>query len=82
LLAQGEAMAKLDSAKEKIGWLKVVFTVVAAGDASLIAWVYQSYEAGRTEPLPFAAIFVLELTAVLFWIHFYVYRTVDEMERL
>ena len=75
-------MAKLDSAKEKIGWLKVVFTVLAAGDASLIAWSYQSYEAGKTELLPITAIVVLELTAVVLWIHFYVYRTVGEMERL
>ena len=75
-------MAKLDSAKEKIGWLKVVFTVLAAGDASLLAWAYQAYDGGRTESLPVVLIVIFELTAVVFWIHFYVYRTIEDLEQL
>jgi hypothetical protein len=32
-------MSRLDSAKEELGWLKVVFAVLVAIDASLIAWL-------------------------------------------
>ena len=42
-LAWTKHMAKPDSAKEEIGWLKAVFAVLAAIDASLIAWVAQVY---------------------------------------
>ena len=35
-------MAKLDKAKEHIGFLKVLFTVSIAIDSSLIAWVFNN----------------------------------------
>jgi hypothetical protein len=34
-------MSKLDSAREELGWLKVVFAVLVAIDASLVAWVHE-----------------------------------------
>ena len=36
-------MAKLDSKKEEMGWLKVLFAILAASDASLVAWIFQTY---------------------------------------
>jgi hypothetical protein len=36
-------MAKIDRLKEEIGWLKVVFAVLVAIDASLIGWLAQNY---------------------------------------
>jgi hypothetical protein len=36
LTGWGEDMAKLDSAKEELGWLKVLFAVLAALDASRV----------------------------------------------
>jgi hypothetical protein len=36
-------MAKIDRLKEEIGWLKVVFGVLVAIDASLLGWLAQSY---------------------------------------
>ena len=41
-------MARLDSAKEELGWLKVIFAVFAAAEASLIAWAAQAYEKGES----------------------------------
>jgi uncharacterized membrane protein len=36
-------MSKADRIKEEIGWLKVVFAVCDAVDASLVAWLAQNY---------------------------------------
>jgi hypothetical protein len=36
-------MPKADRIKEEIGWLKVVFAVCVALDASLVAWLAQNY---------------------------------------
>ncbi|HZE59956.1 MAG TPA: hypothetical protein VE085_05325 [Burkholderiales bacterium] len=38
-------MATVDSAKEEVGWLKVLFAVLAAVDAPLIAWISQTSNA-------------------------------------
>jgi hypothetical protein len=38
-----DAMAKIDRLKEEIGWLKVVFAIFVAIDASLVGWLAQSY---------------------------------------
>jgi len=36
-------MAKLDRLKEEIGWLKVVFGILVAIDASQVGWLAQNY---------------------------------------
>jgi len=36
-------MARIDRIKEEIGWLKLVFGVLVAIDASLMGWLAQSY---------------------------------------
>lgn len=36
-------MSKEARLKEEIGWLKIVFAVAAALDASLVAWLAQAY---------------------------------------
>jgi len=36
-------LAKADRLKEEIGWLKLIFAVLAAVDASLVAWLAQNY---------------------------------------
>lgn len=40
-------MAQLDSAREELGWLKVLFTVLAAIGVSLIAWLSQAYDTAK-----------------------------------
>jgi hypothetical protein len=39
----GREMAKIDRIKEEIGWLKLVFGVLVAIDASLVGWLAQNY---------------------------------------
>ena len=36
-------MAKIDQLKEEIGWLKLVFGIMVAIDASLVGWLAQNY---------------------------------------
>ena len=36
-------MAKIDRVKEEIGWLKLVFAILAAIDVSLVGWLAQNY---------------------------------------
>jgi predicted MFS family arabinose efflux permease len=36
-------MAKIDRVKEEIGWLKLVFGILAAIDVSLVGWLAQNY---------------------------------------
>jgi hypothetical protein len=75
-------MAKLDSAKEELGWLKVLFTVLAAIDVSLVAWVSQTYGTAKNALL-FAAIAAAGvLTAAAFWINQVAYRKIRELRDL
>jgi len=40
-------MAKIDRLKEEIGWLKLVFGILVAIDASLVGWLTtQDYASG------------------------------------
>ena len=36
-------MAKIDRLREEIGWLKIVFGLLVAIDASLLGWLAQNY---------------------------------------
>ncbi len=36
-------MPKIDRLKEEIGWLKLVFGILVAIDASLVGWLAQNY---------------------------------------
>jgi 4-hydroxybenzoate polyprenyltransferase len=78
----GGRMSKLDSAKEELGWLKVVFAVLVAIDASLIAWVSQTYTTASGVLVGVAIIAVALLTAFGVWINRAAYRKIRELENL
>lgn len=75
-------MAKLDRAKEELGWLKVVFAVVTAIGASLVAWVAQADDATSALWLIMACIAMVAAGAVGIWINRSAYRTMRELETL
>lgn len=75
-------MAKLDSAKEEIGWLKVEFAACAAVDASLIAWAAQGYDTAKAMALMLAGIGIAVLSWTLFRVHRLAYRRIREVEML
>ncbi len=75
-------MAKIEQIQEEIGWLKVVFAVVVAVDASLIAWLAQQYEsASRVLVISgFLGAFVLSLSVA--YVNRRAYRLIRGMENL
>ena len=71
---------KVDSAKEELGWLKVLFAVLSAVDASLIAWIPQNYAHAERALLILAAFGAVIATGVLTWMNYAAYRKIRELE--
>jgi len=80
--AFGNVVSKLDSAKEELGWLKVMFAISAAVDASLIAWIAQTYNRAETALVVGACIGAVALTLSVIWINRLAYRKIRELETL
>jgi predicted MFS family arabinose efflux permease len=75
-------MATLDGAKEEVGWLKVLFAVCAAVDASLLAWLAQQYSKADTLLVVLAIVTAGVLTAYAVWMNAVAYRRIRELENL
>jgi CHASE1-domain containing sensor protein len=73
-------MAKSDSAKEELGWLKVVFAVSAAIDASLVAWLAQKYTSADIVLLALAFVVAAVLTAYVVRMNSLAYRRIRELK--
>jgi len=73
---------KFDSAKEELGWLKVLFAVLSAVDASLIAWIPQNYINADRVMLILVALGAVLATAVLTWMNYAAYRKIRQLETL
>jgi hypothetical protein len=78
----GNASGAGDSIKEELGWLKVLFAVLAAADASLIAWLSQNYmHAHRLIVVP-AGVIALAATGYLLWINYAAGRKIAELRSM
>jgi hypothetical protein len=75
-------MAMLDAAKEELGWLKVVFAVCAAIDASLIAWLSQRYGSGDFLLNLLAFVIAAMLTVYIVSMNVVAYRRIRELKDL
>ena len=75
-------MAKLDGVREELGWLKILFTVLAAVDVSLIAWVSQTYDTAKNALLFVAMAAAVVVTAHVIWINQVAYRKIRELKDL
>ena len=75
-------MSKLDSAKEELAWLKVVFAVLVVIDASLIAWVSQAYGTAHVVLVALAIVAVAALSVFLVGLNHLAYRRIRELEHL
>jgi 4-hydroxybenzoate polyprenyltransferase len=78
----GNETGTRDSAKEELGWLKVVFAVAAAIDASLVAWLGQHH--GHAEVLLLVLAFLAAgvLTAYVVRLNRVAYRRIHELKDL
>ncbi len=75
-------MPKADAVKEEIGFLKLVFAVLVALDASLVAWLSQNFGTAHTLLLIGALVGVFLLTGVVVWITRLTYRRFQQLEEL
>ena len=73
-------MSKAERIKEEIGWLKVVFAVAVALDASLIAWFAQNYDTAGPVILVSALATASLLSLVVLYVSRVVYRRLKELE--
>jgi hypothetical protein len=73
-------MAKAERLKEEIGWLKVVFAVTAAVDASLVAWVAQNYDRARAVIVALASLVALVLAVYVVYANLLAHRRLRELE--
>ena len=75
-------MSRSEKLKEEIGWLKVVFGILAATDVSLLAWLVQNYRSANALLLVIGALAVAGITAAVVWVNHRAYQKIDELEEL
>lgn len=75
-------MAKADGAKEEIGWLKVLFAVGAAIDASLVAWLGQNHDRASGLVVVLALVAAILLTLYVARINTVAYRRINDLKDL
>ena len=73
-------MAKIDRLKEEIGWLKLVFGVLIAVDASLIGWIGQNYTTVSPVQTAGAAAAIVVVTIILVHVNRLAYDRIEELE--
>lgn len=71
-----------DAIKEELGWLKVLFAVLAAVDAPLIAWFSQNYTKADRVVLVVAGVMAIAATGSLLWFNHAAYRKIRELKAM
>ncbi|MGH8477951.1 MAG: hypothetical protein ACRER2_19670 [Methylococcales bacterium] len=67
-------MSRSEKLKEEIGWLKVVFGILAAIDVSLLAWLAQNYRSANALLLVIGALAVAGIAAAVVWVNHGAYQ--------
>jgi len=73
-------MAKLDQAKEFIGFLKVIFTLLVVIDSSLIAWLFKFPDLNMQSSVVIFGIIIASVTIIL--LVKYILNKISELEDL
>lgn len=73
-------MAKVDRLKEEIGWLKVVFGILVAIDASLLGWVAQHYASGSRLLVLAGTVASVVVSFAVVRVNRLAYRRIEELE--
>jgi hypothetical protein len=66
--------------KEEIGWLKVVFAIAIALDASLAAWLVQNYDTARPVIVAVGFGAALVLAVIVVYVNRVAYRCLKDLE--
>ncbi|MDD5212312.1 MAG: hypothetical protein PHV62_07840 [Sulfuricurvum sp.] len=72
-------MSKVDEIKENIGWLKVIFGLLAAIDVSLLGWLAQNYNTASEIILGTAFIIIIILTVGVAVVNRKAYQKIREL---
>ena len=75
-------MSKLDTIKEQIGWLKIVFGTLVAADLSVLAWLAQNFETVIWYKSFVALILVMSLGYLIYIVNKNAYRKMKQLEKL
>ena len=75
-------MAKIDVMKEKIGYLKVVFSISIAINISLIAWLFQHSSNISNLKIILSSIVAVMLTIAIIIINRVILNKIDKLEDL
>ena len=73
-------MAKLDRAKEYIGFLKTIFIMLVAIDSSLVSWLFKNSELNLNSSLVIIGICVSSVS-IIFLVR-YILKKIVELERI
>lgn len=73
-------MAKIDRLKEEIGWLKVLFAVLVAIDASLMGWLAQNYATASRLLIFAATAATVAVTFAVVRVNRLAYRRIEQLE--
>ncbi len=73
-------MSKAERLKEEIGWLKVVFAVCVALDASLVAWLAQNYSTANPVLVVAGCIASVLIALLVVFVNRRAYRRLEELE--
>lgn len=73
-------MAKLDRAKEYIGFLKAIFIMIVAIDSSLIAWLFKNSNLNLYSTL---VIIGISISSIVILVLFkYILKKIEELEEI
>ena len=73
-------MAKLDRAKEYIGFLKAIFIMVVAIDSSLISWLFKNPALNLYSTLDIIGISISSIVIVVLFK--YILKKIEELEEI
>jgi hypothetical protein len=73
-------MARIDRLREEIGWLKLVFGVLAAIDASLLGWLAQDFTTASWPLVWAGSAAAAVIGVVVAHVNRLAYRRIEELE--
>lgn len=73
-------MAKADSLKEELGWLRLVFAASLAVDALTVIWLLYNYRIADIIILTSGFFVVVVITCLLVWIIHHAFELLGQLE--
>jgi hypothetical protein len=73
-------MARIDRLKEEVGWLKVVFGVLVALDASLLGWLAQNYASASRLLVLAGTALAIAVSIAIVHVNRLAYRRIAQLE--